>query len=198
MTEELYYQWSAIGILLTFIASIAALFFSFISMRSSEKTAKHTNYQNIISTGRAKWQSDLRECASKYFTQIERLCGNQEKDVTNIFNELTLYHFAIVLLIFKQEEQLHDEMNAIREKAFRIVDFSNIISDEYSKNGYNIDNLIPEIENKKMVISARRDIQQLRKSILHDHQHKVFNEIQFLIENEWKKQKYEATDMWKK
>ena len=198
MTEELYYQWSAIGILLTFIASIAALFFSFISMRSSEKTAKHTNYQNIISTGRAKWQSDLRECASKYFTQITRLCGNQEKDVTNIFNELTLYHFSIVLLIFKQDEQVHDEMSAIREKAFRIVDFSNMISNEYLRSGHNIDNLIPEIEDKEIVISARQSIQELRMSILNDHQHKVFNEIQFLIENEWEKQKYEATDMWKK
>lgn len=197
MTERLYYLCSAIGILLTFFASIAALIVSIISMNSSKQTAKHTNYQNIISTGRAKWQYDLRECASKYFTQITRLCGNQEKDVTEIFNKLTLYHFAIVLLIFKQDRELHDEMSAIREKAFRIVDLSNMISDEYLKKGYNIDNPILEIENNEMIISARRDIRQLRKSILNDHQHKVFNEIQILIEREWVKQKYEATDMWK-
>ncbi len=89
MTEKLYYLCSAIGILLTFIASMAALIVSIISINSSKQTAKHTNYQNIISTGRAKWQSDLRDCASKYFTQIARLCGNQEKDVTNIFNKRT-------------------------------------------------------------------------------------------------------------
>ncbi|MBD5534514.1 MAG: hypothetical protein HDQ99_02420 [Lachnospiraceae bacterium] len=197
MTEKLYYLCSAIGILLTFFASIAALIVSIISMKSSEKTAKHTNYQNIISTGRAKWQSDLRECASKYFTQIARLCGNQENDLTNILNELTLYHFAIVLLLFKQDEHLHNEMSAIRKKAFRIVDLTNMISDEYLKIGQNIDNLIPEIENKEMVISARSSIRELRMSIINDHQHNVFNEIQILIEREWVKQKYEATDMWK-
>lgn len=131
MTEELYYLCSAIGILLTFLASITAVIISIISMKAARQTAKQTNYQNIISTARAKWQSDLRENASKYFTQIARLCGNQEKDVTDIFNKLTLYHFSIVLLIFKQDEQLHNEMSAIRNKAFRIVDFYNIISNEY-------------------------------------------------------------------
>lgn len=197
MTERLYYLCSAIGILLTFLASIAALIVSIVSMRSSKQTAIHTNYQNIISTGRAKWQSDLRECSSKYFTQIARLCGNQENDVTSIFNELTLYHFAIALLIFKQDKYLYDEMNIIREKAFRIVDFSNIISNEYLKVGQNINNYIPEIENNEMIISARKSIRELRVSIINDHQHIVFDMIQTLIENEWKKQKYEATDMWK-
>lgn len=197
MTEKLYYLCSAIGILLTFFASIAALIVSIISMMSSKQTAKHTNYQNIISTGRAKWQYDLREYASKYFTQIARLCGNQEKDVTSIFNDLTLYHFAIVLLIFKQDKQLHDEMSIIREKAFRIVNFSNMISNEYLKKGYNIDNYVPEIENNENIILARRSIRELRYAIINNHQYRVFNMIQTLIENEWRKQKYEATDMWK-
>ena len=196
LTEKAYYLCSAIGILLTFFSSMSALVVSIISIKSSKQMAKQTNYQNIISTGRAKWQSDLSEYASKYFTQIARLCENQENDITNIYNELVFYHFAIVLLLFVHNDSLHDEMNVIKEKALKIVDLSNMILNEYLKVGQNINNPIPEIENKNKIVVAREKIYDLRNSIIEDQQ-RVFNEIQILILTEWNKQKFEAMDMWK-
>ena len=37
----------------------------------------------------------------------------------------------------------------------------------------------------------------LRCSILNDYQGRIFNGIRNLLEREWRKQQYEATDMWK-
>lgn len=196
MTDELFRLYAAIGILLTFLTSLAAVVVSVVSVRVTRKMTKQTNYQNIISTSRAKWQSDLREAAAKYFTQIARLIGGQEKNVAEIYNELTLCHFAIVLLIFKQDEFLHNEMSAIRNKAHKIIDYFGIINNQYRQANRDPEVLFPEVENLDVVISARRNIYDLRNSIIEEHQHKVFDEIRVLIEKEWRKQQYEATEMW--
>ena len=95
MTEELFRVYSVIGILLTFLSSLAAVIVSTATIRATRKMTKQTNYQNTISASRAKWQSDLREAASKYFTQIARLCGGQENNMAEIYNELALCHFTI-------------------------------------------------------------------------------------------------------
>lgn len=48
-----------------------------------------------------------------------------------------------------------------------------------------------------MVVKARQKIYDLRCSILNDYQGRIFNGIRYLLECEWRKQQYEATDMWK-
>ena len=48
-----------------------------------------------------------------------------------------------------------------------------------------------------IVIKARQKINILRCSILSDYQGRIFDGIRMLIECEWRKQQYEATDMWK-
>jgi len=205
MTEELFYLCSAIGILLTFAASITAVVVSIVSMKSSNRTAEQTNYLNTITVERAKWQADMREQSAKYFTQITRLCGGQESKLIEIYNELTTYHFAIVLLIFKQDEILHNEMSTIRKKAEKIVEYNSTISREYRKAALKSAivkpeiETTPEIENNDIVSVARQNINELRLSILYDHQDNVFNIIRELIENEWRKQLSEAKaiKMWK-
>ena len=70
MNDELFNLFSAIGIGLTFIASVGAIIVSIISLRQTNKATKHTGYLNTISTTRYKWSTSIREQASMYFTQI--------------------------------------------------------------------------------------------------------------------------------
>ena len=134
MSNEIYNVYSTIGIGLTFVASIAAVIVSILSLRSSNKAAKHSGYLNTITLSRDKWSTSLRESASLYFTQVTRICSEQEVNLVEIYNELTRYHFAVVLLLFKQDEELHNNMSAIRSNAFEIVKQNNIINEQYRKN----------------------------------------------------------------
>ncbi|MCL1852447.1 MAG: hypothetical protein FWF88_05370 [Peptococcaceae bacterium] len=177
MPDNIFNIFAAIGIGLTFIASLAAVFVSVASIRNSKKTAKHSNYLNTITATRYKWSVDLRESASNYFARIARLCDGQEENLIAILNEFTVYHFEIVLLIFKQDRKLHDLMSAIRSKAFEIVDLNNLIIRQHEKAKSN-PNYSPLIdEDEKLVIEARSKIYDLRRSIIEEYQSPVFDEI---------------------
>ncbi len=197
MSDEVFNIFSAIGIGLTFLASIAAVIVSVISLRYSNKVAKRTGYLSTITASREKWSNSLRENASLYFTQIARICNGQEDNLEEIYNELTHYHFAIVLLLFEKNKEIHNNMSAIRSKAFEIVDLNNMIKQQYNKLTDSANITAAHIESQGVVIQARQKIYDLRCSILSDYQEKVFDGIRVLIETEWRKQQYEATDMWK-
>lgn len=197
MSDEVFNIFSTIGIGLTFLASIAAVIVSVISLRYSNKVAKRTGYLSTITAGREKWSNSLRENASMYFTQIARICNGQEDNLEEIYNELTHYHFAIVLLLFEKNKEIHNNMSAIRSKAFEIVDLNNMIKQQYNKLTDSTNITASHIESQGVVIQARQKIYDLRCSILSDYQEKVFDGIRVLIETEWRKQQYEATDMWK-
>lgn len=197
MSNEVFNIFSAVGIGLTFLASIAAVIVSIISLRYSNKVAKRSGYLSTITASRDKWSNSLRESSSLYFTQIVRICSGQEDNLEEIYNELTRYHFAIVLLLFEQDEEIHNNMSAVRSKAFEIVDQSNIINQQYMKMKDNPNITKTHIENQELVIKARQKIHDLRCSILNDYQGRIFDEIRILLEREWRKQQYEATDMWK-
>ena len=188
MTQELFYLYSAIGILLTFVASVTAVIVSIVSMKSSKQTAERTNYLNTISVQRTKWQADLREQSAKYFTQLVRICDDNEYLLSEIYNEFIKSHFTIVLLIFKEQDKiLYEEMCVVLEKAKKIVECNSTILNA------------EKIKNEDIVLTARRSIDELRHSIRNDHQNKVFDIIRELIETEWKKQKSEtkAAEIWK-
>lgn len=197
MSNELFNIFSAIGIGLTFLASIAAVIVSIISLRCSNKAAKYSGYLSTITAGRDKWSNSLRESSSLYFTQIARICSGHEDELEDIYNELTHYHFAIVLLLFEQNEEIHNNMSAVRKKAFEIVDQSNIINQQYKQMNKSPNISKAYIESQEVVVKARQTIYDLRCSILNDYQEKIFNRIRILLEREWRKQQYEATDMWK-
>lgn len=197
MTDEVFNIVSAIGIGLTFLASIAAVIVSIISLIYSNKVAKRSGYLSTITASRDKWSKSLRDNASLYFTQIARICSEQEDNLREIYNELTRYHFAIVLLLFEQDVEVHDNMSAVRRKAFEIVEQSNIINQQYKKLKELSYMTEENMENQESVIKARQKINMLRCSILNDYQGRVFDGIRNLIEREWRKQQYEATDMWK-
>lgn len=197
MSNEAFNIFSAIGIGLTFLASIAAVVVSIISLKCSNKVAKRSGYLSTITASRDKWSNSLRESSSLYFTQIARLCSGQENNLEEIYNELTHYHFAIILLLFEQDEEIHNNMSAVRSKAFEIVDQSNIINQQYKKLQESPNITETYIESQEIVIRARQKIYDLRCSILNDYQGRIFNGIRNLLEREWRKQQYEATDMWK-
>ena len=197
MTDEVFNIVSAIGIGLTFLASIAAVIVSIISLRYSNKGAKRSGYLSTITTSRDKWSKSLRDSASLYFTQIARICSEQEGNLGEIYNELTHYHFAIVLLLFEQDVEIHDNMSIVRSKAFEIVEQSNIITQQYKKLKEVSYITEEDIESQESVIDARQKMSMLRTSILNDYQGRIFDGIRNLIEREWRKQQYEATDMWK-
>lgn len=197
MTTEVFNIFSAIGIGLTFLASIAAVIVSIISLSYSNKVAKRSGYLNTITASRDKWSNLMRESASLYFTQITRICGGQEDNLAEIYNELTRYHFAIVLLLFEQDKEIHNYMSTVRNKAFEIVDQSNIINQQYMKLNASPNITETYIESQEMVVKARQKIYDLRCSILNEYQGRIFDGIRKLLECEWRKQQYEATDMWK-
>lgn len=197
MSNELFNIFSAIGIGMTFFASIASVIVSIISLKYSNKVAKRTGYLSTITASRDKWSNSLRESSSLYFTQIARICSGQEKNLEEIYNELTQCHFAIVLLLFEQDKEIHNNMSAVRSKAFEIVEQSNIINQQYKNLQGDPDITETYIESQEMVIKARQKIYDLRCSILNDYQEKVFDGIRYLLEREWRRQQYEATGMWK-
>lgn len=185
MTDEVFNIVSAIGIVLTFLASIAAVIASIISLKYSYKIAKRSGYLNTITASREKWSDSLRDSAILYFTQIARICSEQEDNLGEIYNELTHYYFAIVLLLFEQDKELYHNMSIVQGKASEIVKQSNIINQQSIKEC---------TENQEIVIEAREKINMLRRSILYDYQEKIFKRIRDLIEREWRKQQYEATN----
>lgn len=182
MSDELFNVFSAIGIGLTFFASCAAVIVSIVSLNFSNKAAKRSGYLSTITASRDKWSISLRECSSLYFTQIARLCSSNEDDLQEIYNKLTQYHFAIILLLFEQDKEIHDNMSVIRSKAFEIVNLNNFLKQHYKQES---------------VDTVQRKINELKDDIINEYQGNVFNGIRFLLESEWRKQQYEATDMWK-
>lgn len=196
MTNEVFNVFSAIGIGLTFLASIAAIVVSIISLKSSNKSAKHSAYLNTITTSREKWQTDMRENATLYFTQIARLCNGQEDNLSDIYNELTKYHFAITLLLFKQDKEIHDNMSAVRNLALEVVSQNNIILHYQTKCKQNSKFLTCK-QPQDAIDHANKKMNDLRIAIINNYQSRIFNELRDMIEWEWRKQQYEATDMWK-
>lgn len=196
MSSELFNIFSAIGICLTFFASMAATIVSIISLKYSNKAARRSGYLSTITVGRDKWSYSLRENAALYFTQIARLCNGQEECLEEIYNELIRNHFAIVLLLFKQDKEILDNMNVVRNKALEIVGQNNIIVSQYEQNKESLDSYKADIENKDIVIQARKRIYELRRSILQEYQGRIMNGFTELLEKEWRKQQHEATEMW--
>ncbi len=195
MNEELFNLFSAIGIGLTFIASVGAIIVSIISLRQTTKATKHTGYLNTISTTRYKWSTSIREQASMYFTQITRLCGDQESNVIEIYNELVHYHFAISLLLFENDKKLQDKLDRIKELAWNIVCNNQIIDMCYEKYVNHPDVTQEYIESQNIVIEARQKIYESKCSIVNDYQNEVFKDIRALVELEWRKQQNEASQI---
>ena len=169
MPNEVFNIISAIGIGLTFLASIAAVIVSIISLNYSSKIAKRSGYLSTITVSRDKWSSSLRESSSLYFTQIARICVGQEDNIEEIYNELTRYHFAIVLLLFEQDIELHNNMSTVRSKALEIVEQSNIINQQYKKLNVSLNITETYIESQAGVINARQKIHDLKSSIINDY-----------------------------
>ena len=147
---------------------------------------------NTITSSRYKWTSSLRECASLYFTQIARICNDRDENLEEIYNELTRYHFAIILLLSEKDTELHNQMSIVRNKAAEIVRQDNIIKAEYKKNEGFLSHNKDDVESQELVIKARQIIHDLRVSITYEYQDNIFNYITALLESEWEKQKYEA------
>lgn len=196
MSEELYNIFSAIGICLTFLASMSATIISVISLKYSNRAAKRSGYLNTITAGRDRWSYSLRESAALYFTQIARICNGQEKELEKIYNELLRYHFMIVLLLFKDNNKIIDNMNEVKRKAFEIVDQNSIIVSQYMQNEGTFNNYKTDIEDKDIVIQVRKRIYELRCSILQEYHGRILSGLSELLEREWRRQQYEATEMW--
>lgn len=200
MSDNIFNIISAIGIGLTFLTSMAAVIVSIMSLKNSNKIAKHSGYLNTITVSRNKWVNSLRENSSLYFTQIARICNGQEENLEEIYNELTRYHFAIILLLYDQEkeddkklnEELHNNMSAVRSKSLEIVMLSNKIK-QHIKN-LNTSNYMDDegITSQPILVDTRRQICELKESIIHVYQPKIFNRITILLERQWVKQKEET------
>lgn len=193
MNEEMFNLFSAIGIGLTFLASVAAIIVSIISLQQTNKATKHTGYLNTISMTRYKWSTSIREQASMYFTQITRLCGDQESNVIEIYNELVHYHFAISILLFENNKSLQEKLDIVKKLAWDIVCNNQIIDSFYAKYSDQPDVTKEYIESEKIVMEARQKIYESKCSILNNYQNEIFKDIRTLVELEWRKQQNEAS-----
>lgn len=186
MSDEIFNIFAAVGIGLTFFASVAATIVSIISLKSSNETKQHSDYLSIITINRAKWSEQLRKNASLYFTQVTRLCSGQETDYIEIYNELTRYHFAIVLLLFEQQDkEFHDNMSVVRSKATEIVSLHKKINQRCKE----LDMPIDYMEDDDVVVDARQKIEDLKYSIQYKYQGYIFDSMIYMLEKEWIKQK---------
>ncbi len=195
MNEELFNLFYAIGIGLTFIASVGTIIVSIISLQQTSKATKHTGYLNTISTTRYKWSTAIREQASMYFTQITRLCAEQESNVVEIYNELVHYHFAISLLLFENDKNLQDKLDRVKKLAWDIVYNNQIIDSYYEKYDDHPETTKEYIESQKIVIEARQKIYETKCSIVNNYQNEIFEDIRALVELEWRKQQNEASQI---
>ncbi|MBP3580974.1 MAG: hypothetical protein J6K12_06995 [Clostridia bacterium] len=192
MNEELFNLFYAIGIGLTFMASVGTIIVSIISLQQTSKSTKHIGYLNTISTTRYKWSTSIREQASMYFTQIARLCAEQESNVVEIYNELVHYHFAISLLLFENDKNLQDKLDRVKELAWDIVYNNQIIDSYYEKYDDRPEITKEYIESQQIVIEARQKIYKTKCSIVNNYQNEIFEDIRALVELEWRKQQDEA------
>lgn len=188
MTNETF---SAIGMVLTFLASMSATLVSIKSLKCSNKTAKRTGYLNTITASRKKMISALRENASMYFTQISRICNCQEENLDEIYNELTRYHYAVILLFNKHDKKTHDRMDYVRSYALDIVEANKKISTIYKNN---FDLFPEEIEELEEIKEARNIIRRRRNSIYYE-QSEIFPSITNIILRERNKQEQEAINL---
>lgn len=191
MTNETF---SAIGMVLTFLASMSATIVSIVSLKYSNKTSKRTGYLNTVTASREKWISSIRENASIYFTQISRICNCKEENSEEIYNELVRYHYAIILHLYKQDKKTHNSMSAIKSSALAIVNASNTILSQYQKYKYILseEDRTETVEKIEEVIEARKTIKYYRNLILDLELHEAFYNITNIIARERRKQEQEA------
>ena len=95
------------------------------------------------------------------------------------------------------QTRTYTDKDGNKRKAFEIVDQSNIINQQYKKLKEYPNATATYIESQDVVVKARQKMYDLRCSILNDYQGRIFDGIRNLLEREWRKQQYEATDMWK-
>ena len=190
MTDDVF---QAIGILLTFLASMAATVVSAISLWFSNRATKKTIHLNTVTVSRDKWAQSLRENAAAYFTQVTRICtGDEEEEMVEIYNQLTHYHFAIVLLQKGEDDTLHNNMSAIRDYAHRIIKYNEVIERIYEEKA----NLsVEEIESNEEMMQLRSQIFEIREEIIPGYRNAVFNKIKALLKQEWEDLQKEATEM---
>ena len=177
MTDEVFNICSFVGIILTFLVSAASVIVSIKSLRETRTAAKRTDHINSITASREKWSYALRENATLYFTQIERMCCGPESDLMKIYSELTRYHFAVRFLLsptHKIDKDICKHMDALHSEALKLVMKSKVIE------------TTPDSD-------VEAEIQTLKRSILR-HQEEALNGIEFLIEREWKREKDEVTN----
>ena len=86
------------------------------------------------------------------------------------------------MLLFEQDEEIHNNMSVVRSKAFEIVDQSNIINQQYKKLKESPNATETYIESQEVVVKARQKMYDLRCSILNDYQGRIFNGIRNLLE----------------
>ena len=173
MTSETFNIVASFGIGLTFLASIAAVFVSLLSLKNAKLLTKYTGGVSTISPARERWQISLRENASSYFMMVNKLCSNYEHNWQTELSEFTRLHFEISFLIFKQDTRLQGYLNRIR-------------------------NVIDEIANLHQATKAanskdcRQKLSDLQKQTSDDLLPQVFDMIQKLIEDEWRKMQRET------
>lgn len=96
-----------IGIALTFLVSIASAVISGISIWTTRKTAKYTNYVNTIVVEREKWSSAFREKCVEYLTSTSKIRNyylpefNNEQD--QVFHSMVSLRHAITLYLNPNE-----------------------------------------------------------------------------------------------
>ena len=191
---------TAVGIGLTFLASISAVIVSAVSMKQNKElsertmaqnkeladssselaktTAERTAYLSSISTARERWGYRLRESASHYFAQLECICRASGEELEAAYQEFSRRHYAISLLLFERDEMPLALLDSIHghAQALLALDSSPCWGEEEREETF-------------------RNWRLHKDAILRESQ-ELLTVLRAYAEGEWRKQKYETTEKW--
>jgi len=182
---------TAVGIGLTFLASISAVIVSILSMRQNKEladssselaktTAERTAYLTSISSARERWGYRLRESGSHYFAQLECICRASGEELEAAYQEFSRRHYAISLLFFEQDKAPLALLESIHghAQALLALDSSPCWGDKEREETF---------QNWRVHKDA----------ILQEGQ-ELLTMLRAYAEGEWHKQQYETTEKWEK
>ncbi|MDR2519847.1 MAG: hypothetical protein LBC69_02150 [Eubacteriaceae bacterium] len=135
MALEIYNICAAIGIALTFIASVYSAYYA-------RKSTNSQNYVNAITKVRYEWGTALRKNAAMYFSTLDYYCNNVDKES---LKNLTVFHYELLFLLFDNDAVPTELLAAIYGESLELLSLSG-----EPKDNVKIEGILHNIKTEKI------------------------------------------------